>query len=135
MLLGRRGKSSTHAQGVWGLPGGKLDFGESLPACAVRETREEAGIEVKNIEFLALTNDLFKNENKHFVTIFMIADHQAGDPQVLEKNKMEQWAWFLPDQLPKPLFSPITNLFNQGIDLSKEISKRKLSLAFVGQDA
>ncbi|MHA6752237.1 NUDIX hydrolase [Dermacoccus nishinomiyaensis] len=33
--------------GNWTMPGGAMDAGESLPACAVRETREESGLDVE----------------------------------------------------------------------------------------
>jgi hypothetical protein len=34
----------------------------------------------------------------------LLADWQAGEPQVLEPNKAEMWQWFSLDNLPQPMF-------------------------------
>ena len=42
-------KKTGHGQGKINAPGGKLEAGESVAECAVRETREEVGLQVKDL--------------------------------------------------------------------------------------
>src|SRR5438093_1300125 len=46
LLIARR-MANVHLGGAWELPGGKCEPGESPAACAVREVREEVGVEVE----------------------------------------------------------------------------------------
>lgn len=48
---------------------GYIDFGESVLAYARREAKEEVGIEIKNLRLLGFTEDLFKKDKKHYITI------------------------------------------------------------------
>ena len=56
LLLKRKG---SHGEGTWAPPGGHLEFGESLEECAMRETLEETEIVIDNVQFVAITNDVF----------------------------------------------------------------------------
>jgi len=111
ILLGKR--KNSHGDGTWCFPGGHLEFGESLEDCSIRETAEETGIKIKNIHFSTITNDIFKNEDKHYITIFMLADYDSGEVNLMEPEKCEKWAWFDWNKLPEPLFLPIQNLLKQ----------------------
>jgi 8-oxo-dGTP diphosphatase len=95
-------------------PGGHIEFGESFADCAVRETSEEAGITVKNIRDWVYTNDFFETEGKHYITVFVIAEHDSGEPQIMEPEKCECWEWFEWKNLPSPLFLPLQNLLKDG---------------------
>ena len=108
VLLGKR--KNSHGDGAWGFPGGHLEFNETWEDCAQRETLEETGISIKNIRFGTATNDIFKTENKHYNTIFMLSDYNSGKVAIMEPNKCEKWEWFEWNKLPKPLFIPIQNL-------------------------
>jgi 8-oxo-dGTP diphosphatase len=63
------------------LPGGHLEHGESFAECAVREAREETGLEISGIEVVRVTNDVF-DEGKHYVTIFVKGVVVEGTSQV-----------------------------------------------------
>jgi len=112
VLLGKRKKS--HGQGSWHFPGGHLEFNEKVEDCARREVLEETGIKIKNLRLGPFTNDIFKEERKHYVTLFVIADYDSGEVKVLEPEKCEKWGWFKWDNLPQPLFLPIRNLLKKG---------------------
>lgn len=103
VLLGKR--KGSHGRGQYAFPGGHLEFGESFAECAKRECREEAGIEIKNIRFLRLSN-IKKYQGKHYVDVGLLADWKSGSPKVLEPTKLESWEWYDLDDLPKPLFEP-----------------------------
>ena len=117
VLLGKRKNSL--GQGKWAFPGGHLEFGESISACAAREVFEETGLSIKNLRAGPYTNDIFAAENKHYVTLFVLADHDAGTPVVKEPRKCEKWQWTgWPPKL-QPCFLPIQNLLEQNFKLPK----------------
>ena len=112
VLLGKR--KNSHGEGSWGFPGGHLEFNEKIEDCAIREVKEETNISIENIRFRTFTNDIFEKENKHYVTLFVIADYHSGKVKLMEPKKCEKWDWFEWNDLPKPLFQPIENLLRQG---------------------
>ncbi|MBD1582742.1 nucleotide triphosphate diphosphatase NUDT15 [Pseudoalteromonas sp. S16_S37] len=117
VLLGER--IGSHGAHTWATPGGHLELGESIEQCAKRETFEETGLIADSIEKLSFTNDIFEKENKHYVTLFMLASCPSGEPIVTEPNKCRQWKWFELDNLPEPLFLPLTNLFKEPININE----------------
>ena len=111
ILLGKR--KNTHGQGSWAPPGGHLEFCESLEDCAKREVLEETGIKILNVKKFGFTNDVFMNENKHYISIFMLSDKFIGEAEILEPEKCECWSWFDFDKIPDNLFLPLKNFIEQ----------------------
>jgi 8-oxo-dGTP diphosphatase len=112
VLLGKR--RGSHGAGTWSAPGGALEFAEDILDCAARELMEETGLAASSLELGPYTNDIFKDEGKHYVTIFVVARGIQGNPTKLEPDKCEGWAWFKWGQWPAPLFQPMQSLLQIG---------------------
>ena len=84
----------------WALPGGFVDYGESLEAAAVREAREETSLEVRNLRLLGCYSDPGRDERMHTISTVYIAEgygqpQAADDALNLEIFRLEQ----LPERL------------------------------------
>jgi 8-oxo-dGTP diphosphatase len=110
VLLGKRHKdpekadSELQGQGTWTMPGGKLDFGESFEACAIREAFEETGITIQNPKVFCVNND--KVATAQFATIGVLIEECDDEPKVMEPDEITEWKWFDLDTLPSPMFFP-----------------------------
>ena len=80
---------------------------------------EETGITIKNIKKLTFTNDIFKEENKHYITCYVKTDYDSGKVQIMEPNKCEKWDWFEWNKFPENLFIPLQNLLKEEVDPTK----------------
>ncbi len=109
VLLGKRHENADLAQsklkgaGTWTMPGGGVEFGESFEDAAIRETKEETGLDLKNVRVICLNMD--KAGNAQFVTIGLQGDVD-GEPKVMAPDEITQWQWFPLDKLPSPLYFP-----------------------------
>ena len=97
-------------RGFWSTPGGHLDFGESPDQCAARETFEETGIRVRNIEFVAVTNDVLADVGKHYLTVWMRAEAEDSPTEIGDAGEIKELGWFSADALPSPLHLYFQNL-------------------------
>jgi 8-oxo-dGTP diphosphatase len=64
----------------WALPGGFVDYGEALPAAAVREAREETGLDVDLVELFQVYSDPRRDPRKHTISAVFIAQ-ASGEPR------------------------------------------------------
>ena len=99
VLLVRRGRPPLAGQ--WGIPGGLLEVGEPLRDGAIREVREECGIEIAvgGIAgvFEPITRDKTGAVEYHYVVIDFWASHVSG--MVVAADDAAAAAWVPIDQL------------------------------------
>ena len=66
----------------WLLPGGGLDWGESIAECAVRECKEEMGLDVEVGDLIAVTESLPPGEMRHIVHLVLRGTVVGGTERV-----------------------------------------------------
>lgn len=106
LLLKRKG---SHGSGTWCVPGGHQHFGEEPAEAAIRETREETSLTILKPKIMGITNDIFNDAKKHYITIHTYAHWQGGTPVIMEPDKCTEMGWYALDNLPEPLFLSTKN--------------------------
>lgn len=84
----------------WALPGGFVDYGESLEAAAVREAGEETSLNVALKEQFYTYSSPDRDPRHHTVTTVFIA---TGEGVLTAKDDARHTAVFGEDRLPSPI--------------------------------
>ncbi len=106
-LLVQRSKAVQHMGGMWVFPGGKVDsqdypedgdaYGAALNA-AIRETREEAGLDVSPDQLVYLSHwTTPEGAKKRFATWFFLTILEDGQEVVLDGGEIARHRWVRPE--------------------------------------
>lgn len=104
VLLGLR--QGSHGAGEWSFPGGHLEWGESIFQTAIRESKEECGLDVSDLELISVADEMryLKSDDKHYINIGVKANPSVGEPKLMEPDKCLEWQWFDLNDLPDRIF-------------------------------
>ncbi|MBX9689165.1 MAG: NUDIX hydrolase [Candidatus Obscuribacterales bacterium] len=109
----------------WVLPGGRLEYGETFAECAVREVKEETGLDVEAEKIVFLSEAIAPDRSRHIVNIFMTAKllggtMQLGDEPVLagldflELDELKSLTLYPP--VAKQILASVQNSFAGAIE-------------------
>ena len=84
----------------WALPGGFVDYGESLESAALREAREETGLDVELLYQLGAYSDPERDPRHHTISVVFVA-RATGEPKAADDA--EDVGVFDPNSLPEQL--------------------------------
>ena len=90
----------------WSFPGGHVECGESIFDCAVREVKEETGLDVKNLKYCGIVHWINRENDERYLCFMYKATEFDGE-LIAENDEGEQF-WFEVDKLltmPKEIYS------------------------------
>ena len=112
VLLGKRNNdaqkasSDLHGEGTWTMPGGKLDFHETLIDGVTREVLEETGIKIdkEKTKVISVADEIVPDN--HYVTVGFLCQDFEGEPKATEPEEITEWKWYNLNNLPEKVFPP-----------------------------
>ena len=123
LLLAARGKPPS--EGLYSLPGGMVETGETLGEAALRELREEVGVEAELIGLIAPVEFIERDEQGHIKHHVVIAAHAArwvsGEPQTGPEAKDIRWVTER-DIADLPMTAGLTGILQQVFRIAREDS-------------
>lgn len=110
-------RTGSHGQGYWAFPGGHNEFMETWFETAEREVLEENDIIIKCKKVMFITENLMKEDNKHYNTIFVWADYVSGDMKMTPESKINPeygWVWVTVRELMARMPQEAIRAYEQG---------------------
>jgi mutator protein MutT len=100
ILLLRRANTG-YRDGYYDMPAGHLEADESLKQAAVREVKEETGVDVEqeDLEFIELLHRR-STDNRDYLDVFFRVTKWVGEPRIMEKEKCDDLVWASMESLP-----------------------------------
>ena len=81
VLLAERGKAPS--LGLWGIPGGAVEVGETLEEAVAREVLEETSVVIKPVELLEIINSMSRDDEDkvrhHYVLFEFLCEYVSGE--------------------------------------------------------
>lgn len=105
-LLLQKRQNTGFADGMWDLScSGHVEAGESISSAAVRESREELSVEIKeeDLRFFALIHKNDAPSNVTYYNVYFSTDKFSGEPKIMESGKCSEIQWVALDNLPDGL--------------------------------
>jgi 8-oxo-dGTP diphosphatase len=122
ILLVRRGQEP--GKGMWSIPGGAIELGETIYEAAAREVLEECNVEIKIKRVLDAVENIVKDGSGrirfHYVIIDLQAEYASG--RLKAGTDAAECGWFTPEAAAKMNLTPTLRAMFRRQGMIKDVS-------------
>ncbi len=127
VLLVRRGKQPS--MGVWSIPGGAVELGETLSEALAREVLEETSVIARPLELLTFVERILRDPvgriQFHYVIAEFVARWESGDPSPADDVDRAEWAH--PEDMERYSLPEYTRkIIRQGLERFESVVPTKI---------
>lgn len=74
----------------WLIPGGGVDFGETIQKCALREIKEETNLDIKINKLILVNESIAPDGTRHLLNLFFLGEILGGSIKVGEEERLKE---------------------------------------------
>ncbi|AOZ94121.1 NUDIX hydrolase [Paenibacillus crassostreae] len=102
--------------GKWSVVAGRIDGNEEVIEAAIREAKEESGVDIEpsQLELVGVMHR--KNTDSEWIDFYLKVESWSGEISNCEPHKCEELTWFKVNEMPENMISYIRTAINKNHD-------------------